>query len=173
LKRAEIASRDRALEKKKEEMEKRHLKINKLQDTISEIEGGYKQSKARLKILSNEAVEKYSNIKSNDPDFVVGYLDTYYDTLDVDMFNKQLKEIREKYDKLEKPLRDKLAVLESEHKTKKDTIDKQKANTNQESVWIENQQELMAVEYDKQEIFEEDITKHKKELKELRNKYDN
>lgn len=172
LKREEIAKRDRALEKKKEEMEKLHLKITGLNNKILELENAFKSSIARLKILSEEAVGRLPQFKSDDPAYVLTKMSLHYDTLEVEIFNKQLKEIREKYDKLEKPLRDKLAVLFKERETQREVVVKQKTDTNEMSVWIEKQQELMGSEYNKQELYEENITENKKELKKLQGKYD-
>ena len=82
LKRTEIASRDRALEKKKEEMEKLHLKITGLNNTILELINASKSSDARLKILSDEAIERLPQFKSDDPAYVLTNMSIHYDTLD-------------------------------------------------------------------------------------------
>lgn len=171
-KRADIAKRNRAMEKKRAEREKLHLRIRDLNKNIHELENAFKSSGAKLDILSIESVDKIPKFKSKDPAYVLTNLSIYYETLDMKIYDTQLKELRAKYDILEKPLRDKLAVLEGEYKTKKDIIDKQKTDKNEESLWVEKQQELMSSEYEKQEIYEGSIKKFRKELKTLQKKYD-
>lgn len=172
LKRAEIAERSRAMAKKKKEMEKLHFKIQESNKKLHELQNALKLSEANLVVLSKETVKKYPHLKSDEPAYVLTQLDLYYDTLDMEIYDEKLKKLRGEYDVLEKPLRDKLAVLEGEYKTKKDVIVKEKIEKNKEVTWVENQEELMAGEFDKQEVWKESIEKTKKEVKELQVKYD-
>lgn len=171
IKRAEIAKRNRAMEKKKVEKEKLHLKINEINKNIYELENAFKSSEATLNILSNETVGKYPHIESKDSAFVLTHLGVYYDTLDMEIYDEKLKELRSEYDVLEKPLRDKLAILESEYTSKKSVIDKQKKKKNVEVSWIEKQQTLMVNEFDKQVLFKGRVEKLKKEVAILQEKY--
>ncbi len=169
--RAEIAKRSIESEKQKEEREKLHLKITELTKNIHELENDFKSSIIKLEVISKEAVESFPHIKSNDPAYVSTHLNIYYDTLDMKIYDTELINLKIKYDKLEKPLRDKLAILEGEYKAQKDTIDKQKTNKNKEVSQIEKYQDLMAGEFDKQDLYKENIEKLKKELKILQEKY--
>lgn len=171
LRRAEMAKKSRESEKSKEEREKAHLKIRKLENVIINLKDAIKSSDAKIIDLSNETLKKYPDFKSADPDNILTSLDKYYDSLDVKIFDKSLKELKVEYEELMKPLYEKIKEFEDKYSAKKDKLIKQKKERNAEVEWIEHMQNEILGEYDNRDLKKENIEKYEKEIKELKDKY--
>ena len=170
--RAENAKKFREMQKKKQEMEKLHLQINALEKNINSLENAKKSIHAQLSVLSLEASKKYPKFASEDSDYILTQLGEYYDTFKMEQYDTQIRELRETYDILMNPLRERLKELESEFNEKRSIIDAEKAKKNIEVMWVESHQDALLAEYDKIEIYDSKIEANSKKLKELREKYD-
>ena len=171
-KRLEDAKKYREMQKKKREMEKLRLQIRGFENKIIEHKNAIKNINANIIVLSQEVSKKYAHFESDNPDYVLTHLGIYYDSLDMGVYDKQLKELREEYDELERPLREKLNKLEAEYEKKKNVIEEEKRKKNAEVKWVEKHRDLMLEEYDKQEFYKRNVTETEKKVKELQEKYE-
>jgi len=170
--RVDIAKKSAELRKKHEEMEVLKNRINEYKTQIEKFKNGIKNSEANLKVLSEEITEKYPQWKGLEPVLLLTKMSLHYDTLDTEIYNDQLNQLRDKYSKLMKPLRDKLYALEEEYKTQKEEIIAEKKERQNDIRELEKYETRLNTTIEKIEQNTSNLEKNKKDLEAVLREYD-
>jgi len=170
--RVDIAKKSADLRKKHEEMEVLKNRIKEYKTQIESFNNGIKNSEANLNILTEEITEKYPQWKGLEPAVLITKMSLHYDTLDTEIYNDQLNQLRDKYSKLMKPLRDKLYALEEEYKTQKEEIITEKKERQNDIKELEKYETLLNTTIEKIEQNTSNLEKTKKDLEAVLREYD-
>ena len=170
--RVDIAKKSAELRKKHEEMEVLKNRIKEYKTQIESFNNGIKNSEANLKILSEEITEKYPQWKGLEPAVLITKMSLHYDTLDTEIYNDQLNQLRDKYSKLMKPLQEKLKALEEEYKTQKEEIIAEKKERQNDIRELEKYETLLNTTIEKIEQNTSNLEKTKKDLEAVLREYD-
>ena len=170
--RVDIAKKSAELRKKHEEMEVLKNRIKEYKTQIESFNNGIKTSEANLKVLSEEITEKYPQWKGLEPAVLITKMSLHYDTLDTEIYNDQLNQLRDKYSKLMKPLRDKLYALEEEYKTQKEEIIAEKKERQNDIRELEKYETRLNTTIEKIEQNTSNLEKTKKDLEAVLREYD-
>jgi len=170
--RIDIAKKSAELRKKHEEMEILKNRIKEYKTQIEGFKNGIKNSEANLKVLTDEITEKYPQWKGLDPALLLTKMSLHYDTLDTEIYNDQLNQLRDKYSKLMKPLQEKLKALEEEYKTQKEEIVAEKKERQNDIKELERYENLLNKSIDTIEQNTSNLEKTKKDLEAVLKEYD-
>jgi len=167
-----IAEEKAKLKKEEKELKELYEKIEKCKDKIKGFENITKTAEVQLTVLSKEIAEKYPQWEKVEPTRLITELSLLYDSLDTNIYDNKLRDLKTEYDKLMNPLREKLEKLEKEYNEKKNEIAKQKSDVNAEIKWIEKYENLMGKEFEKIEFQKENINSAKDDLESMLKEYE-
>ena len=170
--RVDIAKKSAELRKKHEEMERISNRIKEYKSQIESFNNGIKNSEAKLKVLTEEITEKYPQWKGLEPALLLTKMSLHYDTLDTEIYNDQLNELRDKYSKLMKPLQEKLKALEEEYKTQKEEIIAEKKERQHDIKELENYEIRLNTTIETIEQNTSNLEKTKKDLEAVLKEYE-
>lgn len=170
--RVDIAKKSAELRKKHEEMQVLLKRIEGYKKDLEGFKNGVKDSEAKLNVLIEEITEQYPQWKGLEPAVLITKMSLHYDTLDTEIYNDQLNELRDKYTKLMKPLQEKLKALEEEYKTQRDEIISQKKERQDDIRQLERYENLMNTTIEKIDLNVSHLAKTKKDLEAVLKEYD-